>query len=113
MPRLPSDSKMVVLTCMKALNHTPAPQHTSCCEASRQAMIGLSRQQPWRTSHLRSRPCTNRRPQTWHNGPVSLVSGDLGITSVVDRRPEPRLRQRRLWQRRSLPASRRLPGYDM
>ena len=61
----------------------------------------------WRSrSGLRSRPCTNRRPQTWHNGPVSLVSGDLGFTSVVDRRPEPRLRQRsRSHSPASLPAS--------
>jgi hypothetical protein len=44
----------------------------------------------WRSKNGRgSRPCTSRRPQTWHDGCVSLVGGDLGITTVVERRSEP------------------------
>ena len=53
-----------------------------------------------------SSPCTNRRPQMWHNGSVSLVFGDFRITSIVERRPELQLRQRsRGHSPASLPAS--------
>ena len=49
----------------------------------------------WRFRNSQGRrPCTNRCPQTWHNGSVSLVFGDLGITGVVAGRSDSRLRQR-------------------
>lgn len=47
-------------------------------------------------------PLHQQAPQAWHDGCVSLVAGDLGITTCLERRcdPQPRRRSRS----RSLPA---------